>query len=235
MAWHCKPTGGYVLNSPTGWPDPDGEDNINEIWSMLRTRGWTETAAAGFLACVGLESGYNPWRWQGGPPSVNTYKNIVGSGRAYGLVQWDPASYLNYDRPNLNKYIDNPNSINLPGYGPNFSDQTGNTLDGAAQIAFIDSFGWIGQYFPSTDYPYYGTMCPSYASFKADTTHTPADLATVWAANFERSQGVISSKPWRDPLADHLYQMLSGAPARKFPAWLLLRWRQQMINGKGHI
>ena len=234
MAWHCKSTGGYVSNYPvTGYPDSDGIDNCREIWNMLRMRGWTPTAVAGLLACIALESGYNPWRWQNNNiQSSTSYNNIVGSGVAYGLVQWDPASYNNIDRPHRNQYIENPHSINLPGYGPNLSDIPGNPLDGAAQIYFLDDYGWVGSYQQSTVYPYYGAMCPTFASFKSDTVQTPADLATVWAANFERSSGVISSKPTRDPLATQLYVMISNwIPLQPtLPTWLLMKWRDDNMR-----
>ena len=240
MAWHCKPSGGYVTNTPVAaYPDTNGIDNCMEIWDMLRTRGWTANACAGLLTCIALESGYNPWRWQGGAPAASAVNGLPRSGRAYGLVQWDPASYNNaqyiaQQGVNPNKYIENPNAMNQPGYGPNFADQTGSTLDGAAQISYLNSFGWIGQYFPSATYPAYGTLEPSFADFKA-STRDPGVLADVWVVNFERPGDPFGNQSVRRALAPELYNLISGAPPRRFPAWLLLRWRQQMLKGKGYI
>lgn len=238
MPWHCKNYGGYTTSTPVyNYPDADGIDNVTEIWSMLRTRGWTATAAAGLLTCIAYESGYNPWAWQNGIPSSSQVNYLPTSPhRAYGLVQWDPASYNNIYRNHYNKYIENPNAMNKAGYGPNFSDQPGSNLDGAAQIAYLDDFGWIGQYYVTPGYyETYGQMCPSFASFKSDTTHTPADLATVWVVNFERPTNPMNNKAGRDALAPELYNLISGIQPSGIPAWLLLKWRQNQIGGKGYI
>lgn len=241
MPWHAKSSGGYTTSTPVYYyPDADGQDNCLMIWSMLRTRGWTPNAAAGLLTCIALESGYNPWAWQGAVPSSTQYNNLPRSGRAYGLVQWDPASYNNAayiaaEHQHPNKYIDNPNSVNLGSYGPNFSDVPGKIDDGAAQIAFLDSFGWIGQYSPSVTYPEYGQLAPSYQSYKSSTLD-PGVLADVWVVNFERPGNPFRNQSYRRALAPELYQLISGAPAQSsIPAWLLLKWRQSQIGGKGYI
>lgn len=240
MAWHCKNYGGYTTSTPvSNYPDADGIENVTLIWQLLRTRGWTASACAGLLTCIAYESGYNPWAWRGGIPTYSSRNALPRSGRSYGLVQWDPASYNNaqyiaQEGTHPNKYIDNPNSMNLAGYGPNFSDQPGNINDGAAQITFLDASGWVGQYSKSTAYPYYGNMCPTFNSFKTDTSHSPADLATVWVVNFERPSDPMGNKPGRDALAPELYNLITGVPSA-FPVWLLLKWRQNQIGGKGYI
>lgn len=244
MAWHCKPTDGYVADYPvTGYPDSDGEENCLEMWSILQSYGWTAEAAAGVLTCMALESEFNPWRWQGGVASTTNYKNF-GVGRAYGLLQWDPASYLNVNRYHYNKYIDNPYSINLPGYGPNFSDQPGSMLDGQAQTIWLATKAWSingidKDYFRSDVYPYYGYMEPEFSDYKV-STRNPADLATVWVVNYQRPSDPMGRKTIRDNLAPLLYQLITGSPPPPppptgIPVWLLLKWRQNQIGGKGYI
>lgn len=241
MAWHCKNYGGYTTSTPVyNYPDADGIDNVMEMWNILYHRGWTASAAAGLITCIAYESGYNPWAWRNGIPYEAQVNALPRSGRSYGLVQWDPASYNNatyilQEHENPNKYIQNPNAVNKAGYGPNFADVPGNINDGAAQLAYLDDFGWVGQYRPHPSYPYYATMAPSYQDFKSDTTHTPADLATVWVVNFERPTDPMGNKPGRDALAPELYNLISGIQPSSIPAWLLLKWRQNQIGGKGYI
>lgn len=64
--------------------------NVLEIYSQLKTNGWTIEAICGLLGNVSVESGFNPAQTQQG------YK--VGSEKGgYGLVQWTPASkYQNW-------------------------------------------------------------------------------------------------------------------------------------------
>lgn len=245
MPWHCKATGGYVSNNPvTGYPDSDGEDNCKAIWNTLRPLGWTATACAGLLTCIALESGYNPWRWENN--AIQTVAGVdlerydpdnnINLCHGYGLVQWTPASYENVDYYNYhgqhaNKYLKNPNSMYLSGYAPNYADQSGGTYDGAAQMRYLNSYGYVGQYSRSTLYPYYGNMCPYFSDFKSDTTHTPAELATVWVVNFERPSNPMGNIAVRNNLAPLLYQLITNTPPPSgIPVWLLMKWRNDNMK-----
>ena len=129
MAWHAKPSGGYGVNTT------EGTDNINEVWAILQSHGYTQEAAAGVLGNVKAESGLNPWRWQG---------DTFGTSRGYGLFQFTPAS----------------DYINLPGATPNMSTSaqtTGATAaDGARQV---DCFAndELSKWVPSAWRPYWST------------------------------------------------------------------------------
>ncbi len=233
MSWHCKSSGGYTTNTPvTRYPDADGIDNCIEIWNTLSARGWTANAVAGMLTCAAFESGYNPWRWEADHIFQNSAAadadNYPGS-YGYGLLQWTPASYMNAAyyaargvRPN--KYINNPHSINLPGYGPNYIDTPGSTLDGRAQMIYLDTYGYVGSYYNSGGT--YGNMEPTFADFKA-STRPASDLCEVWVTNFERPQDPSGNRPARQALAPLLYDLISGVPPTKaLPIWLLFKMRE---------
>lgn len=247
MPWHCKAIGGYVSNNPvTGYPDSDGEENCIEIWHLLRNRGWTANAVAGLLTCIAFESGFNPWRWESDHQLSTTSVISDTSFYGYGLVQWTPASYLNTYWRNTsvfpdhagkvpNKYIDNPYSININGYGPNFSNQAGNSLDGAAQIIYLHNKGWSidGEhldYYRSDSYPFYGNLEPTFQDY-ISSTRTPAILSTVWAVNFERSGDPMGRLSQRNALAPLLYNLITNAPpSSSIPVWLLMKWRNDSMK-----
>lgn len=68
-----------------------GGDNKAKIWNWLIAKGMTPYGAAGIMGNMSIESGFNPFRIQGGA-SLNTYEAMVGSrngASAFGLVQWD--------------------------------------------------------------------------------------------------------------------------------------------------
>lgn len=243
MGWHCKATYDYTTSTPVyNYPDAYGLDNCDQIYYILRSKGWSTNAICGLITCIGFESGYNPWRWQGDVlPTTATYNGAAGN-KGYGLVQWDPGSYENYaDTPlHQNKYIDNPTSIHIPGYGPNFADQVGSYYEGYAQIVWLDAHGSDqGDYYSSGNY--YGSLEPTYAGYKISTY--PADyLCETWTQNFERAGGTYDpdKRQKRQALAAELWNRYNGMPViapdkpKTFPVWLLFYLRQ--INfGKGWI
>ena len=246
MGWHCKASGYYWSNTPVfHYPDADGLENCDQIYYILRNQGWTTNAICGLITCIAFESGYNPWKWQGSIiPTTSNYNGATGN-KGYGLVQWDPGSYENYDDTPLhqNKYIDNPNSINIPGYGPNLADQTGSLYDGYAQMIFLDTHGSDqNDYYNSHNY--YGNLCPTYASYKASTY--PAEyLCETWTQNFERAQGTYDpdTRTKRQALAVELWNYYNGKPVLppdtpggggSFPVWLLFKMKDNNF-GKGGL
>lgn len=244
MGWHCKNTGYYFGNNPVQYyPDPDGLENCDQIYYILKNSGWTTNAICGLLTCIGLESGYNPWKWEGESPggyyilptqyAANHDDGSHNGYYGYGLVQWTPASYENVYAPGRNKYQCNPNAVNIPGYGPNFQQEPGSAYDGYAQIVFLDQHGDDGNdYYNSGGY--YGNLAPDYADFKVSTA-AASDLCETWVANFERPQNPSDRRPQRQALAAAFYNNYNGKPvlppdlppaARGIPVWLLLKWRQ---------
>jgi hypothetical protein len=75
-----------------------------KIWGWLISNGMSENGAAGIMGNMQPESGFNPFRIQGGA-TLRTYKDMVksdASNSAFGLVQWDGGR-----RPAVLKYITN--------------------------------------------------------------------------------------------------------------------------------
>lgn len=239
MGWHCKSTGGYTTSTPVyNYPDANGIDNCLMIWNVLQARGWTANATAGLLTCAAFESGYNPWRWENNHilsqagADADAYPGSYG----YGLLQWTPASYNNAAYiaargGHPNKYIANPYAINKAGYGPNFSDVPGNINDGAAQMAYLDDYGYVGQYYRNSSYPAYADVAPTFAQYKASTA-SAADLAECWVVNFERPANPANNRSLRNALAPYLYNLITSAPVQRFPVWLLFKIRDNNFGRK---
>lgn len=81
MAFNAKPSGGYSFSSY------EGNNNVQQMYNMLNSLGYSIEAVAGIIGNVMAESGLNPWRWQG---------DTVSMSGGYGLFQYTPASqYLN--------------------------------------------------------------------------------------------------------------------------------------------
>lgn len=79
---------GNTYNSSTALNQSQMEINATYIYSHLAHEGWSINAISAILGNMQAESSINPGRWQG---------NNVGSGPAYGIVQWDPFSkYINW-------------------------------------------------------------------------------------------------------------------------------------------
>ena len=61
MAWH------YVTTDQPGWTQvysQDQEDNVLEIWNILRANGWTENSASAVCGNFQVESYLNPGQWE---------------------------------------------------------------------------------------------------------------------------------------------------------------------------
>lgn len=256
MGWHCKNVGYYKDDSVmTNYPDQDGFDNIDQIYYILRGKGWTTNAVIGLVTCIGFESGYNPWCWEGSGYSrfadqaaadadnINVVNWDDVSFWGYGLVQWTPASYNNtryyqHYGAHANKYQSNPHAVNVPGYGPNFNQVPGSLYDGYAQMVYLDDYGWDGQYYDSHNY--YGHLEPTFQQYKV-STRPASDLCETWTQNFERAGGSYdqNKRAQRQALATALYSIYQNKPVLPpdtpgggggFPAWLLMKWRQDNMR-----
>lgn len=187
MSWHAKATGGYARTSN------EAIENAREMYSILRSRGWTLNAVCGMLGNIGHESVYNPWRWQ------NDNIGTPTSGNGYGLVQWTPADH----------YISNSLAESISGYAPNYSGHAGDASDGRAQTIYINYNNVNGgaQYSINRNYNYRLT----WTQFKKSTA-TPAYLAKAWLHNFERPADQSTSvENVRAEEANYWYRTLSGS------------------------
>lgn len=182
MPWQAQAIGGFPRESQ------EALDNANQIYGVLYARGWTLNAICGVLGNMGAESGYNPWRWQS--DSIGASTGSPWTNKGYGFVQFTPAS----------KYIDAASAIATQGYGPNFSDKTGFTSDGYAQMVFVDEHA---DYYATSSYP------ESYAEFKA-SLQSPAYLARAWLYNYERPADPGATESARAENAEWWYTTLSG-------------------------
>lgn len=136
----------------------DQEKNAWIVWQYLKSKGYTEQAAAGILGNMDQESGVMPDTEQIGGP-------------AYGLVQWDGSAYP----------LVPPATWNGREYVQNLLRAAG--ISGDYRIAKTQSqlLEWCmfnGQYIPTSSYPY------SVAQFKGLTNISTA--TTAFEANFER-------------------------------------------------
>lgn len=136
----------------------DQEKNAWIVWQFLKSKGYTEQAAAGILGNMEQESGVMPDTEQIGGP-------------AYGLVQWDGSAYP----------LVPPATWNGREYVQNLMRAAG--ISGDYRIAKTQSqlLEWCmfnGQYIKSSAYPY------SVAQFKGLTDISTA--TTAFEANFER-------------------------------------------------
>lgn len=125
--WHAKPTGSYRLGTT------EGDDNACLMASVLMLNyGWTLEAVCGMLGNIAGEGGLNPWRWEG--DNILSVSQAATASTGMGLIGWTPCR--KYTTPN-NIYFPEWDLSTFSGYGPNFSDQAGNTRDGNAQTELI--------------------------------------------------------------------------------------------------
>jgi hypothetical protein len=84
--------------SECGASSLSGDDNISQVFNYLvQEKGLKDFQAAGILGNMKNESGVEPQRLQGTPPGTITVDTDVPrgeSGKAWGLVQWDPAKKM---------------------------------------------------------------------------------------------------------------------------------------------
>uniref|UniRef100_UPI00359C44CB phage tail spike protein n=1 Tax=Lactococcus garvieae TaxID=1363 RepID=UPI00359C44CB len=138
----------------------DQEKNAWIVWQFLKSKGYTEQAAAGILGNMDQESGIMPDTEQVGGP-------------AYGLVQLDGSAYP----------LVPPTTWNGREYVQNLMRAAGISGDYRTTKAQCQLLEWCmfnGQYIASNSYPY------SVAQFKGLTDIATA--TTAFEANFERPE-----------------------------------------------
>lgn len=227
MAWHCKPTGNYkIVHNITAQTDirqvvtPQGIENATHIANIWHNNyGWSYNAIAGALSAIHRESGYNPWAWQSDniPTRASVFNRVALQG--YGLVQWTPSLYV-YSDYNW-KYINNPASVSILGYGPNFSDVEGSRFDGEAQTRFMGTVGIRGGWRnpPKSTYPItFDEWCVS--------TLDAGWLGVAWVANFERPASEEATAPYIRAGAALWYQYLTNMPTHRYKWWIYQKGRK---------
>lgn len=181
--WHAKPYGGYARESVEAF------ENAICVYNLLTSLGWTLQAMCAFWGNVEAESTYNPWRWEG--DYVHSSNDDLSSTGGYGFAQFTPSA----------KYIWNEAAQMNEGYGPNFSDWTGNIYDGDSQCRFIDVYADY-----STDNPYGYNI--SYEEFKTGY-YSPEYLAKAWLHNYERPPDQSPAvEEYRASIARYWYDLL---------------------------
>lgn len=206
--WSVAQTGGFLKESN------EAIGNAYMIWNILSQLGWTVNAVCGLLGNLEVESGYNPWRYEG--DNIQSMASAQSWGYGYGLVQFTPCRKYQFDS----------RAQQLFGYGPNWSDQTGSLNDGTAQLIFIDRFA---DYYPTSSYP------ETYSQFKQSNA-TADYLARVWIYNYERPADPSASIAQREAAALYWYSILSGTPPGPgpwpgtIPVWLMKKIRDRKFK-----
>ncbi len=179
--WHAKTYGAYARSSTEAF------ENAICVYNLLTSLGWTLQAMCAVYGNIEAESGYNPWRWEGDSvPSSNESPDY-----GYGFPQFTPSS----------KYIYDDNAQANTGYGPNYTDWSGNIFDGDSQLRFIDEYADY-----STDNPYGYNI--TYDEFKTGY-YSPEYLAKAWLHNYERPGDQSTEvEEYRASIARYWYDLL---------------------------
>ncbi len=212
MAWHNKQTGYYSRTSTEAY------DNAIEVYNILSSWGWHRSSVCALLGNMEVESGYNPWRWQGDSVPVEGNSAYIGTNpstntnHAYGLMQFDPPY----------KYL-HSNASTLPQFGINYSDRTGSTSDGYAQLWWTHNMTVpMGQYIPTPSYT------DTWDEFIHNTNNRGiAYLATEWCRNWERgtwdNNRVYGAQYWDQTLPNQPQPPTPG----NIPIWLLFKLKER--------
>lgn len=184
--WYNKNKGAYEKDSA------EALNNAELIYGILSGYGWTLNAVCGVLGNLGVESGYNPWRWQSDVVLPKGSELLDSKQHGYGLFQFTPA----------NKYAKNVTAQSFAGFGINYSDEIGSENDGNAQLKFVNE-NVDGGYIKTTSYPL------TFSQYKS-SRQIPEYMAKAWLHNYERPADPSASEPTRARLARYWYNKLSG-------------------------
>lgn len=187
----------------------EATDNAQEVANMLITDyGWTLEAVAGALGNMQYEVGLNPWRWQSDTIlSQSQARNATGDYakvHGYGLIGWTPAKKYQFNNAQSDggvTYFSNYDQESYPGYGPNWSDVSGNVNDGAAQVKLIGE--GIARHNPNLYMQRSGHV--SAATYITLTDVNRAASEWWWCVEYSASS---SSIPTRQQYARQLYNWL---------------------------
>lgn len=171
---------GEYYGSLWGESEPLSESEMKKNALYLRSyftaEGWTENAIAAILGNMQAESTINPGRWQ---------NDNIGSGPAYGIVQWDPWS----------KYVD---WCTERGYSD--PSEMDNNL---ARIIYELENG--GQWYQTDEYNI------TFLEFSRNSIASPQYLAAAFVKNYERpADQSEAALAYRGKLADAWYTYITG-------------------------
>lgn len=230
MAWHGKPSGGYLMSST------EGTENIWEMHYMLQNNGYTIEAQSGIIGNVYNESALNVWRWQS--DTVSIYSG------GYGLFQYTASDPPNY----TDRYIDVCSS--LPYYAPNLSTSTitqgALVTDAICQMnVFMTDYlhKWVGTIWRS-----YWPANPTLRAKVNNILSTYGNGSTLTLEQFKLINDIESATiaflgafegpavpnyTTRVQSANEAYQILSGTPPTppgptpstrgKMPLWMMIK------------
>lgn len=199
---------GSYFNESEALTNDEMKKNALYIYQVLKyIYSWSDNAIAGLLGNIQSESSINPGRWQG---------DNVGSGPAYGLVQWDPYT----------KYTDwcTTGGRTDPSEMDNNIERIIYEVENNVQYYSTDEYGEsFSEFTQSTKSPYY--------------------LACAFAWNYERSYVVLygteeekeNLRQLRGGNAEYWYEYLTSEnpsepviptptpKKKKMPVWMMCR------------
>lgn len=228
MAWHAKPSGGYLMSSM------EGTENIYEMHYMFDNAGYTIESQAGIVGNVYNESALNVWRWQG--DSVNL---LYGG---YGLFQYTASTQAATDR-----YIQVCSG--LPYYAPNLST-TGATSGALPTDAICQVNVFLTDYLQKWNPTIWRSYWPADATLRAKVNSILSrwgNGSTLTLAQFSQITNIEDATiaflgafegpavpNWQSRVSDAnaAYQILTGAPpgptpAGRPPLWLLFKLKER--------
>lgn len=197
-----SPAGDVYANTGTA-KDPLTQEQINAnaeyIYNELRKKGWSKEAICALLGNMTEESGMNPGAWQG-QDNLNL---------GYGLIQFSPSgeAFLAY----VSKNYDIKSAADLNKLA---KEDPKKLID--IELEFMDQPGsWyytggFGKYFDKLYATDYADQLPenprmSYNDF-THSTDSPAGLALVFEAGFERSGDDAQGRNERAQAAEAWYE-----------------------------
>lgn len=157
--WYAKTTGVYENDSIEAY------NNALMLYSILHDRGFTLESVCGILGNLCVESGLNPWYWEGDSPQE------YGSTNGYGLFQYKPSTV----------YIGNEIAREITGYSPTWLNHTGTADDGTAQTYYFSELYGELNYYPTLLTPV------TWAQYK-HSEEAPNYLAIVFMRNYFRPE-----------------------------------------------
>lgn len=229
MPWHAKLDGGYVsLIGSTVYFSSEGKDNIDMMYSLLSSRGWTLEAISGVIGNICVEGLLNPWQWQYGEEAY------TGPTKGYGLVQFTPAYGYTNDRGEYIPGYITDYGVGVEGYAPSLSRTTvtpgANASDGNAQTIVIAE-DRAGKYNIRSWAPAQYKI--SWSDYKNLT-----DIQTAvgaWLYNYESPENPGDKISGRMLYANAVYEYISGHPPQPTPGKGLPIWLIKKIHDRNFL
>ena len=193
----------------TGYDRMDQEkinSNAEYIYSYLRDKGWSKEAICGLLGNMDQESGINPDVWQ---------FQVNGNRGGYGLVQFtgdDRKEFYKYANDYLKDYISEDYTV--PEVFSSLAEEDPQLAINCQLDYLMQSNSW---YYSSGYSGYFDFSGSKYAEQMPDQVMIPFDeyqkseaspacLALIFHAGYERSGDTVSQRDERGESADDWYE-----------------------------